>query len=71
MLILYVLLYITGCVLGYVAFKRDTVKKFGKWTKGDRRNGLFLSLLSWATVLTAVIIHGLDPKEGDDKPATW
>ena len=71
MLILCIFLYLTGCLLGYRLYKRYTVREFREWTIGDRREGLFLSLMSWATVLAAFIIQGLGEKEGDNKPAKW
>lgn len=46
-----IIIYLVGCVLAYVMYKRDMVKANGEWTKGDRTYGILLSLFSWICVI--------------------
>lgn len=46
-LTIYIAIYLTGYVLGYLAMKKAIKNKSTKWTKGDRALSLSASLFSW------------------------
>lgn len=73
-------IYLIGCVVAYVVFKKWTTIEYKKWTIGDRKFALFISIASWFTVV-GILLHFLIGiaidlltslfKNNNDKPAKW
>lgn len=71
MIILIILAYLIGCVLGYLVYKR-TLKYYGTYTIKDRKRAIALSIFSWITVFTGISIIFWDwLSEENDTPAKW
>jgi uncharacterized membrane protein len=68
--VLYILVYLIGCVIGYIMFRADFKKSVGVWTVGDRFAGIVLSILSWITVIVGILIIWEDSFD-TNKPAKW
>ena len=65
MIIIYILVYLVGCVCAYRAARKDYRHTFNRWTKGDRAVALGISMFSWlAWLATAATANG-------DRPASW
>ena len=71
-ILIFLSIYITGCVISYLVIKKDFVDNFGRenWTQGDRAFALIVSTSSWLGALGGIISHIL--KEfNSNKRANW
>jgi hypothetical protein len=71
---LLIAIYVAGMVPAYLLYKRITILDGDKWTIGYRKRAFTTSLLSWITVLSALIAIGavaLINLKKDDRPAKW
>ncbi len=68
---LIIILYLIGCVVSYILFKR-LISDNGNddWTIGDRTWGLMFSILSWVMVLISLVILIIISTD-NKKPAKW
>ena len=63
-------IYLIGCVCANIYIRFYVKKMYSSWTKGDRANGLLISLCSWFTVIALPIIHAVEILDNDDE-ANW
>jgi hypothetical protein len=68
-MVLWIIVYLVGVVLGYISFKKWMIGGGCAWSVANRWMGLFLSLFSWVTVFAGVILIYLETCA--DKPAKW
>ena len=66
---LYIGVYLVGCVLCYIALKRAMSNDSDNWTVSDRRSAIFLSISSWAGVVSALIASLIIG--GNNKKSNW
>ena len=76
-ILLIILIYLVGCILTYLLFRYDWKKTFNnRWTIGDRRFALTISIGSWIGVVVglSIIIPKFimrNYKVDSNKPAKW
>lgn len=67
---MYFILYLIGCVLSYLCFKKLIIKTLEEWTKMDRIFGLLVASLSFIGLLSSVVA-GILLNTDNDEPAKW
>ena len=71
-ILIFLSIYITGCVISYLVIKRDFVDTFGRenWTHGDRIFALIVSTSSWLGALGGIISY-IARQINSNKRANW
>lgn len=72
MIILFIGIYLAGYLLAYPLLKKSFLTYVGgEWTAGSRVICLALSVFSWVSALSAVLMVIIDYCLDNDKPASW
>lgn len=72
--ILYAIVYLTGCVVGYLSWREFIKSVTGEWLTWNRNAGLFMAVFSWVVVLPSIVgylLIKLMDMPNSDKPAKW
>ena len=69
-----IIIYLIGCVIFYISIRITCKIRNEEWTKGNRLQGLLVSLFSWGSVFILCVMlllsHMLANYNSDDK-ANW
>lgn len=66
-MIIGVFIYLVGCVLSFLMYRRDYLRDTGTWTVGERCFGLLYGGFSWVGVAALLFENA----SRSDKPAKW
>lgn len=72
MLLIYILsIYLSGCIVAYILYRRSFKKEIGEWTRGSRAMMLLMSIPSWLSVI-GIICRAIEEYYiENDTPAKW
>jgi hypothetical protein len=70
-LILVILIYFSGYIVGYNYTKYNIMISQKEWTKGDRVFAILISSGSWFTVISMGIVDGLRIINSNNEKAKW
>lgn len=63
--------YLCGLPIGYILYKKQTIRLFGEWTIADRRIGLVISIFSWINCIIYLLMEFISSTDGEDEKANW
>jgi hypothetical protein len=69
---IYIIVYLIGCILSYLLSKYITKKQYSLWTIGDRNSAIMISLFSYIAFFVILSIDGeIIFNFKDETPAKW